>query len=224
MWDPNGNKLVTFDLMSTGGSKQIKTNEVVQRYNTMIAVTALADFVLLGQQAVGSFALASNKTEIFASALGAWTTSIADTFNRVEVPRLFALNGWSGPLPKIEAGDIEERDLGPLGEFLSKLPAIGIDFTGDLDVEQYLRRAAGLPDKKAEAEIEEEPEAARTNKLLETVGGISAIIDMNTAIQEGRMDQTAAVAIMVNILGVDEAAATKMLVSAGKVTPPPKAE
>ncbi len=144
--DDNGNDMITLDLMAAPGAKQIKTGEIVNRYNQMIAVCALADFVLLGQQKVGSFALASSKTEIFATALGAWCKSIADTLNRVEVPRLFALNGYSGILPRIVAGDIEERDLGQLGEYLGKLAGAGMMLFPDDELERYCRRAAGLPE------------------------------------------------------------------------------
>lgn len=148
--DADGNKLFSFSLLTSPGSKQLDTDKTITRYNNMIAVSCLADFVLLGQQKVGSFALASSKTEVFATALGAWTTGIADTFNRVELPRLFALNGWTGPLPRIVPGDIEERDLGALGEYLAKLAGAGMELFPDDDLEQYLRRTGGLPDKAQE--------------------------------------------------------------------------
>jgi len=225
--DEQGNEMFTFELLSSSGRTTIDTSSVVDRYNTMIAVTVLADFVLLGQQKVGSFALASSKTEIFATALGAWATSIADTFNRVEVPRLFALNGWSGPLPQIVPGDIEERDLGALGEFLSKMASAGMMLFPDEELERYVRRAAGLPEPLHMDD--DEPSAGdgggagagdgdaaagdvgRTNKLLETVGGIGAIVDLSTAVQQGTMSPDAAVAIMVNVLGLAEDAARKMI-------------
>ena len=148
LWDENGNKQVDFSLLASPGKKQIDTTKVVDRYNNMIAITMLSDFVLLGQQQVGSFALANSKTEIFASALGAWCKSIADTFNEVEVPRLFALNGWDGPTPRIVPGDIEERDLKALGEYVAKISAAGLQLFPSEDgaLERYLLRAAKLPE------------------------------------------------------------------------------
>jgi hypothetical protein len=158
--DADGNKQFSFQLVGSPGSKQIDTTNVVNRYNTMIAVTVLADFVLLGQQAVGSYALSDSKTKVFAMALSAWVESIAATFNRVEIPRLFALNGYSGPLPKIEPGDIEERDLGKLGEVLGKLAGAGFDWSTDEGVDRYLRRTVGVPDAEEEGgEVSRAPAA-----------------------------------------------------------------
>ena len=48
-----------FSLTSTGGRRQFDTNQIIERYDTRMAMTVLADFVLLGHQAVGSFALSS---------------------------------------------------------------------------------------------------------------------------------------------------------------------
>ena len=56
-------------LLSTGGERQFDTNKIIERYDTRIAMTVLADFVLLGHQDVGSFALSSNKTHMFAMAI-----------------------------------------------------------------------------------------------------------------------------------------------------------
>jgi len=78
----------------------------------------------------------------------------------VEIPRLFALNGYSGPLPKIEPGDIEERDLGKLGEVLGKLAGAGFDWSTDEGVDRYLRRTVGVPDAEEEGgEVSRAPAA-----------------------------------------------------------------
>ena len=56
--DQNGNYLHELKLLSTGGQRSFNTNEIIQRYDTRIAQSCLADFIILGQQKVGSFALA----------------------------------------------------------------------------------------------------------------------------------------------------------------------
>ena len=56
-----------FELVSTGGARQFDTNAIINRYDTKIAMTVLADFIMLGHQKVGSFALSSDKTELFFS-------------------------------------------------------------------------------------------------------------------------------------------------------------
>ncbi len=71
VYDDKGNKLFDFTLLSTGGRRQFDTNKIIDRYDRRIAMTVLADFILLGHEKVGSFALASSKTDLFAIALSA---------------------------------------------------------------------------------------------------------------------------------------------------------
>lgn len=58
---PHGYEL---ELLSSGGSRQFDTNAVINRYDTRIAMTVLADFIFLGHQQTGSWALSSDKTEL----------------------------------------------------------------------------------------------------------------------------------------------------------------
>ena len=59
---PHGYKL---ELLSTGGNRQFDTNAIINRYDTRIAMTVLADFIFLGHDKTGSWALSSDKTELF---------------------------------------------------------------------------------------------------------------------------------------------------------------
>ena len=52
--DDTGNPLYELKLLSTGGSRQFDTNAVLGRYEQRMAMTVLADFILLGHEAVGS--------------------------------------------------------------------------------------------------------------------------------------------------------------------------
>ena len=142
-----------FSLTSTGGRRQFDTNQIIERYDTRMAMTVLADFVLLGHQAVGSFALSSDKTELFGVALGAFLDLICEVFNNQEIPRLIDINGehFAGitDYPILTHGDIETQDLGQLGEFVSKMVGIGA-ITPDESMEDYLRLAADLPERDPE--------------------------------------------------------------------------
>lgn len=139
-----------FTLTSTGGRRQFDTNQIIERYDTRMAMTVLADFVLLGHQAVGSFALSSDKTELFSVALGAFLDLICETFNNQAIPRLININGkcFAGitDYPILVHGDIETQDLAQLGEFVSKMVGIGA-ITPDENMEDYLRLAANLPER-----------------------------------------------------------------------------
>lgn len=156
-YDGNGNKAYDFTLMNSGGTRQFDTSAIIERYNKEIAMTVLADFILLGHENVGSFALSSDKTDLFAVALGTFLDSIADVLNRYAVPRLFALNGMDQKnLPSIEHGDIEKPDLTELGAYLTAMSGAGVPLFPDEDLEAYLREAANLPEKSEEAKKAQE--------------------------------------------------------------------
>lgn len=139
-----------FELVSTGGRRQFDTSQIIERYDTRIAMTVLADFVLLGHQKVGSFALSSDKTELFGVAMGAFLDLICEVFNKQAIPRLIDLNGehFKGitDYPKLMHGDIETQDLGQLGDFISKMVGVGA-ITPDEKIEDYLRMSASLPER-----------------------------------------------------------------------------
>lgn len=152
--------LYELDLLSTGGQRQIDTDKVINRCNAQIAMSMLADFMMLGHEKVGSFALASSKTNLFTTALGSFLDSIAEVVNRHAIPRLLRLNGRATDTPpRLMHGDIETIDLAELGDFISKLSGAG--FTEHLaeDVQRTILKQAKLP-VPAEGEAVKLPESA----------------------------------------------------------------
>ena len=135
-------------LLSTGGARQFDTNAVIQRYDQAIARTVLADFILLGSQNVGSWALSSDKTRLFAMAIGAYLDIVTEVFNRQAIPALIDVNGkvFAGitDYPRLEHGDVETQDLNVLATFLKEMVGIGA-ITPDKNLENYLREQASLP-------------------------------------------------------------------------------
>jgi hypothetical protein len=164
-FDDRGNKAYDFTLTSSGGTRAFDTSAIIERYNKEIAMSVMADFILLGHENVGSFALSSDKTDLFAVALGTFLDIIEDVLNRYAVPRLWRLNGMKTEnLPKIAHGDIEKPNLAELGTFIGALVNAGVPLFPDEDLEAYLREVAGLPEKseetkKAQEEAREEEEA-----------------------------------------------------------------
>jgi len=153
LYDERGNKLYDIQLLSTGGRRQFDTNTIIQRYNTQIAQTVLADFIMLGTQKVGSYALASSKTNLFAVAIGAFLDEIEDVFNTHAVPRLFKLNNFKvGDYPRLRHGDIEDVDLKELGDFVQKLSMSGMPLFPNKELEKHLLEVANLPSGGVEEE------------------------------------------------------------------------
>ncbi len=150
--DKDGNRLFELELLGAPGNRQFDTGKIINRYDQRIATTVLADFILLGQSSVGSFALADSKTDLFATALRAWLEEIKSIFNRHAIPRLFALNSFNlERLPKLAYGDIETPNLKELGDYVKSLSSSGAELFPDTELENYLREAGNLP-----AKIEEE--------------------------------------------------------------------
>jgi hypothetical protein len=146
-YNTTGKPLFELKLLSTGGQRQFDTDKIINRYDQRIAMTAVADFLLLGSDKVGSYALAKSKTSMFANAVGAFLDIIADVFNNYAIPRLFALNDFQiSNYPKITHGDLENVDLGELGDYLQKLSMSGFPLFPNMDLEKYLMKVAHLPE------------------------------------------------------------------------------
>ena len=151
-YDETGNKLFDFKLLGQSGSgKNFDTQVVIQRYNSNIAQTMLADFILLGQQSVGSFALSSNKTKLFSTAIGAWLDTIAEVFNNQALPRLWDMNGWDkSSMPMLTYSDIEKQDPAILADYFSKLVSAGA-IQPDVGLEDWLRGTVDAPEAAKDA-------------------------------------------------------------------------
>ena len=144
--DQSGNLRYDLKLLSTAGSRTFDTTKIVDRYDRAIATSVLADFIFLGQQAVGSFALSSDKTALFATAVGAFARAIADTANAQIIAPLWELNAFPPEfMPKLVCGDLEHANLAELATFIQTLTGAGAQLFPDRDLENHLRELAGLP-------------------------------------------------------------------------------
>lgn len=135
-------------LLSSGGSRQCDTNAVINRWDQRIAITMLADIVMLGADKVGSFALAKVKQSMLAASLNAQLKDVVTIFNDIAIPRLFALNTFSNlsGLPKLKVTSVIAPDLKELGDYIKALTGSNMPLFPDKDVENYLRRLINLPE------------------------------------------------------------------------------
>lgn len=145
LYDQAGNKMFDFELVSTGGSKQMDTDKIITRYKSEIAQSVLADFLTLGHEGTGSFALAKTKMSLWVSAVEALCRSIADVVNRHAIKKLLDLNSipYVNP-PELVYGTVQDVDLGALGQFITALSGAGL-LSPDEPLENALRAMAGLP-------------------------------------------------------------------------------
>ena len=142
------------ELLTSGSRRQFDTNQTIDRWDKRIATSVLADFVMLGQQQVGSFALADSKTKIFALSIGTYLDVVCEVFNNQGIPRLIDINGehFKGitDYPKMKHGDIEDVDLEQFAAYIEKMIGTGI-ITPDDQLEEHARRIGNLPEKAENA-------------------------------------------------------------------------
>jgi hypothetical protein len=136
-----------FKLQTTSGQRPHNTSDIISRWDQRIAVTLLADMLLIGHERVGSFALVQSKTRLFSSALESYAARVAGVFNRQLIPRLMILNGipqeyW----PTMRFGPVETPALKDMADYLTALS--GTDIVIDEAMALYLRDIAQLPPPK----------------------------------------------------------------------------
>jgi hypothetical protein len=136
-----------FKLLSTGGSRQFDTNAIINRYDQRIAITLLADIIMLGADKVGSFALAKVKQSLLATSLDSQLEGVCEILNRYAIPRLIDLNTFPGitGYPKFTCESVVAPDLNELGNFIGKLAGAKMPLFPDLDLENHIRTVCGFP-------------------------------------------------------------------------------
>lgn len=140
------NKLFDLQLLTSGGGRQFDTDAIIARYNQQISMSVLADFIMMGHEKVGSYALSATKSSLFKTALDAWLQAIAAVINTHAIPRLLRLNGIALEFaPKLCFGRVGEIDLLDVVEFIKAAGAAGMTLFPGLETENHLRRLVGLP-------------------------------------------------------------------------------
>jgi hypothetical protein len=143
VYDAEGHELYKLELLSSGGRRNFDTDTVIKRYELRIAQSVLADMILVGHEQVGSYALASSKTNLFATALGGYLDAISDVFQQEAIPVLWQANGLPLPLmPHVEHGDVEHVDIKELSEAIKNMAQAGFDVA---DLDRPVRLKMGLP-------------------------------------------------------------------------------
>lgn len=165
-WDPelktNEGQLYKLELLASSGRRQFDLNEVLLRYDQSIARSVLADFVFLGINSRGSYALMREKRTVFETALLAWIDSIVEVLNRKAVPKLFQYNAWNiDVLPQIDCEIPRVPSLREVSEILKTLLGAGIELFDEEEMQTWMRSQFGMPprrekDQDGEQETEED--------------------------------------------------------------------
>ncbi len=153
-----------FSLLSSPGSKQVKVGEIIERYNKQIALSALAQFLLLGMDQVGSYSLSKDHSDFFLMAVGAFADIIAETFNTYAIPRLLKLNGMDvTAAPQLVHGQLGAPDIQQIADFIQKVAGPGF-IQPDDEIEKWLRGLVNAPELTDETIQAREEREAKSSK------------------------------------------------------------
>ena len=132
-------------LLGTAGRRQFDLPAAINLLNRQIATSAISDVLLMGQDKVGSFALARTKDELFRESISSYAEIIASVLNRHAIPRLMEINAIPKELsPSIVPGSVENVSLKEVSEYASNLAGAGL-LTPDEELEAHYRGLGGLP-------------------------------------------------------------------------------
>lgn len=152
-FDPESRQpLFQFELMTVNGSKMYDINEIINRYDNKLLTSLLADILRMGQDSIGSYALASEKSSIMRLAIESRIREIADVINNDLIPQLFILNGYDAAdeFPKIVHSDVDNISLDEFSKAVQRIFSVGaIEF--DRPVANKIRAVMGV-DLKPESE------------------------------------------------------------------------
>lgn len=152
-FDKDGNPLFRFELLSTVGTRMLDISAIITRHDQRIAMTVLADFILLGTQNVGSWALSKDKTNLFGLAISAWAQVIADAFQKQAVEPLMELNEVPEELwPTWMPGEPQSPNMEEFANFLKTTSEAGMPLFPDSELEGYVRRLFHLPEPSEDAQ------------------------------------------------------------------------
>lgn len=144
--DPTNTPQYRLELLSSSNSRQVSIGAIVERHERAIARLLLADFLMLGQGATGSFALSRDKTDLFLQSLKSLNNAFEAVVNTKLLPRLWALNGLPPEImPRLSADDVAPANLVELSQYLTALAGSGAQLFPDEELEAFLREKAGLP-------------------------------------------------------------------------------
>lgn len=147
-YDDAGNRVFDLTLLSASGSRQFDTGAVIQRYDQRIAMSLLSDFLLLGSDRVGSFALGTAKVDLWTLAVDSIAKTIAEVVNQYAIPRLLRLNAMrTDKMPYLTYGQVNSVELSEVADYVQKLVSVGA-IMPDPGLETHLRSLGDLPESE----------------------------------------------------------------------------
>ena len=213
-----------FKLLTTGGKRQIPTDAIIKRYEARMLMLFMAQFLLMGTDRTGSFALATNSTDLFSIAIRTILRKMVTVINKDIVSRRQRMNGKPVELdPKVVHGDIRAPDLDELGRYIMAISQAGVGIGAP--ARRKLVENANLPVPPPDSNEEIAGEMAemlidQSNRGLND-DQVRTILEINAAVSRGELDRDTAITVMAMSMGVKESFADAFLSKAPAPLPPP---
>lgn len=138
----------TFQLQGSPGQRQFDTGSVISRYDGKIAMSMLAQFLILGVNSdSGSFALASVQSDLFYKAVEGFAIMVANVINTQFIgARAISLLNDYPEIASVEPVGANKLNLNDLASFLGRLFKFNV-ITPDDKLEEHVRKVASLPER-----------------------------------------------------------------------------
>jgi hypothetical protein len=137
-------------LLSGNGKSFDSLSNAIERYEKRIATAFFSQFLMLGQDGVGSMALSESSTDFFMSAVNAIADIFSETFTKYAVYRLLKLNGATDEEArrvKLTHTPASSVNIEKIGAFIGSIKDL---MTWDENDELWLRQLAGAPERDPE--------------------------------------------------------------------------
>ncbi len=134
----------TLELFAPGSQSRLDADKVIRRYESRMLMSALAQFLNLGQETRGSQALSTDQTDFFSMSVNATADIISDTVTKFAIPRLMKLNGYDAEGLSLTHSPATQEDVTKISTFLQQTGSY-LNWTAEDEV--WLRGLARLPER-----------------------------------------------------------------------------
>lgn len=159
-----------FELLTSGGRRNFDVGAVISRYEKRIAMCVLAQWLMLGMDQVGAYALSKDQSDFFRQAVEAMLNIIKAVIDSFAIPRLFKVNPGMAQagkqLPVLEYTLPIRPDYAQFATAVNTLCGAGVLDPADESLRQVARFTMGLAEEeKLDPKIVAQREAEQKQKL-----------------------------------------------------------
>lgn len=133
------------ELVRSGGAQAVDLDKLIRAKNQGIAISMLGDFILIGHEGTGSFALRESSDNFFLRGLNGILDILASAMNRQAVPRLMEMNNFEPPYPTIAHGNPDSPNLEEMLKAIKELRDSGSEVILEEEIVRAVLERARLP-------------------------------------------------------------------------------